>query len=451
MNNTNSTEKKQRTKRPNHKIERQSKFIELLSSGEWVSTKQLQEQLKTAPSSFAEDKKELEARNFKFETKTIKRKTMIRLLKKEDNIFPGCKMGDIQDWLILYILQKKPLDLQTLVLTYVEAAGFFIDSKPEVHSLNNIADLQNYIDEQIPDSGLSLHTIYNRLERLVSDGYVKKSKVLFGAKHGSRYEKTSKVSSSYMIPEADLDAYTFNCLSYPNAKILPEQYESVLKKANILLGAYDLEPNLDSDQSIYGKLNTISNKDKKILYQLMNINYRAYSTWITWQSNNTTSETRKLLSIGLVYYNNDNGNTYLLVKGEHPFVIPFRNIISLEETNDPNTFPQEEADEIYEDIFASAYSEPEDVRIRFKNYRYVADRLKLLTDNRKNAVVTLTDNNELVYEDRVRGISDLSRFLRSFPPVYIVESPLSLKEKMTNSAQSLKEKYEEVLYGKKSI
>ncbi len=158
------------------------------------------------------------------------------------------------------------------------------------------------------------------------------------------------------------------------------------------------------------------------------------------------------ISVGLLYYSVETAAFYVLCYNhteEKTEAICLDYMDYITDENKQNTiFHAPEYMTIYEEMFGPGYEkEVYHVKVLLQDFGNVLSRFRMLKDLRKNATLRRIQKKpegcdyDYVYEDKVRGLNDFARTLRTFGYSALVLEPPELKAQMMRTYRRILEKY----------
>ncbi len=211
----------------------------------------------------------------------------------------------------------------------------------------------------------------------------------------------------------------------------------------------------DSNSHRYGKINDISTEQIETFNAFIRNNYK--TNIIQFESGYGESQIKSEFAVGLLFYSVETSCFYALGENitskriESRRIDRIRNIETLKEKN--YCFQSNKFYKIYEEIFSSSYEQNvSHVKVLVQDFGNIINRFNDLCKSRKCATLRPIESPPPaciythVYEDDIRGLSDFSRYLRTFGMSVLAVSPPELKEKMINTYIKTIERYEEI-YG----
>lgn len=164
-----------------------------------------------------------------------------------------------------------------------------------------------------------------------------------------------------------------------------------------------------------------------------------------------------LFQTGLVIYSVEKAKLYLLGKEytEEPAltekynsIIDMSRISTIENTDFPNdSYRSTTYQHIFSEMFSISLEEPLMVKVRFDLEANVKRKIHYLKQHRSGASITyFPEENQLEYQDTIRGLGDFANYLRQFGRSVHVIEPASLKDKMNFSIDRTLSRYEEDEY-----
>lgn len=147
-------------------------------------------------------------------------------------------------------------------------------------------------------------------------------------------------------------------------------------------------------------------------------------------------------AVGLVVYVSDKDRLYLLGKDKGSnecIILNTERIKKVSETKMKNNiYGSSEFIDIYHEMFSISVDEPFELKVEFQNTFNIYEKIKRMSAVRPNAVISLKSNDEntiVYYEEKVRGVEDVARWLRSFGRSVKVIKPYILKDRMKSSIE----------------
>ncbi len=203
--------------------------------------------------------------------------------------------------------------------------------------------------------------------------------------------------------------------------------------------------------SRFGKINGITPEKIERFDSFARLPYKTKQLKIRTRARNAPDN--ETFAVGLIYYSVESANFYLLGRNRlsgRITTIRIDQIEGAEVTEEANNeFHAEEYYTVYDEMFASRYEwQAHKVKVLFSDFSNVPKRfadlhsvrhrssIRLITDKPKDCPFTY------VYEDTVRGLTDLARYLRSFGTAVLALEPPQLVEKMRFTFNRVIERYE---------
>lgn len=123
-------------------------------------------------------------------------------------------------------------------------------------------------------------------------------------------------------------------------------------------------------------------------------------------------------------------------------------ISTIENTDFPNdSYRSTTYQHIFSEMFSISLEEPLMVKVRFDLEANVKRKIHYLKQHRSGASITyFPEENQLEYQDTIRGLGDFANYLRQFGRSVHVIEPASLKDKMNFSIDRTLSRYEEDEY-----
>lgn len=361
---------------------------------------------------------------------------------------------EVRQWLILLALSKlgsaTRIELIYAILSIADSIYWYEGTTTE----NNYSDMKilKYLEKYNPAAKqdivqyLPLPTFRKDLHDLIQNGFIDMKRCLY--KNGTHfvYSISEKAPTILFVSEDTL--YEF-VVFYDNFKSFPsntEPLESLYKKSTYI---YDW----DSDAAIqmYGKLNRIDKEQLICLNNFVKYPYKTKTLHINYRSHTGLMDIT--IASALLFYSVETNCFYLLcVNTNSKDIIQLRldRIVSiLEGKAQNNIYRSQTFLDIYEEMFSSSFErEKSHVKVIFEDFGNIRERITALHNKRRFSKLYDIEPPDkdiphcIVYEDDLRGISDFSRYLRSFGSSALVLEPSCLKKLMIKSNQQILNNYE---------
>ena len=245
-------------------------------------------------------------------------------------------------------------------------------------------------------------------------------------------------------------------------KLLPaaSPYHSQLNSIAHKLEIIKLSDNLGSVSSpnylTYGKQHEMLEEINQWMKKLSDSSYAEKLIRITYKTK-AGQRLTILFQTGLVIYSVEKAKLYLLGKEytEEPAltekynsIIDMSRISTIENTDFPNdSYRSTTYQHIFSEMFSISLEEPLMVKVRFDLEANVKRKIHYLKQHRSGASITyFPEENQLEYQDTIRGLGDFANYLRQFGRSVHVIEPASLKDKMNFSIDRTLSRYEEDEY-----
>lgn len=385
---------------------------------------------------------------------TPPRSGRVRLESEENqNIFPAIKDSDIRQWTILFLLSRfEKLTFNELLMKMLILKDVNLDQMKIL--IDTYSSRKAYSDAQLikclrKNTGaeakdiLSVTALRNDLADLRKQGLV----VMRKREH-TTYQLTAKAPC--IIPISADSLYEF-CLRYEESATATTGL-APLKQAYAKIQRLIQMEAPDSVSHQFGKTNEISQRQLDSFEAFTSHDYRA--KLIQLESAFNGVHRRDTFAVGLLFYSVETGCFYALGKNLTANRIESRRLDWVDKITtlqEPNTeYHQKKYSRIYSEMFSSAYeSTAYKVKILFQDFGNVTKRFSDLQKTREHSVIRpIEDPPEgcifsYIYEDTVRGLYDLARYLRGFGTSVLAMEPPALTDKMLYTYNRIIEKYEE--------
>lgn len=396
-----------------------------------------------------------------YEIITPNRSGIVRL-ESANKINNDITPKEVRQWLIILALSK----LGTA--TYIELVCGILSIADSTYLYNGILTDDNYSDMDILeyleeynsgakfdiDQNLPLPTFRKDLHALIKDGFIDKKRRQYKNSMHVVYSISEK--SPAILFESKDELYDFMTFydNFKSAFSNTEPLESLYKKsANI----YDWET-YDATTQIYGKSNRIDKNQLNHLNNFVKYPYKTKTLQIKYLARDGAMDL--IISSGILFYSVETNCFYLLCTNtDTKSIMQLRldRIASIQEGNAKNkNYRSHRFLNMYEEMFSAAFeSEKTHVKILFQDFGNIKERLSALHNKRKFSklyeIEPLSEDipHCIVYEDDLRGISDFSRYLRSFGSSALVLEPYSLRDLMIQSNLQILNNYEVMINANK--
>lgn len=158
---------------------------------------------------------------------------------------------------------------------------------------------------------------------------------------------------------------------------------------------------------------------------------------------------QRKIAAGMLLYSIDHVKVYMLAKeyfadaGEEITILDIQKICAAIETEQKNTcYLSAEFFEIFDEMYSISIEPCQDVEVIFDDIFNIREKIERLAGSRKFATVS-AENGKLIYRDRIRGINDFAKYLRSFGMSCRAVKPDILVEKLYHSACRIYDLYQD--------
>lgn len=412
----------------------------------------------------------------------VKRKGIIRYEpeSQREQIAPPITDADIRQWLIYFFLTlDKDMTFNSLLLKMLSLTDrdhekselLLNENNKQVYDDTKLIksiryNLSNLYDEDTAEQilkAISVTSLRRHLTELINLEIIKKKSSSISELHPqTKYCLTNTLPR---LLQSDYDSLADFCQRY-------EEQISVMDKVameNIYFRIKDqicYEASNINHQS-FGKLNMLDSRQRDAFNRFISSPYKDKLLDIVTKKDGEEIHTK--FAAGLLYYSVETGYFYILGKNlslPSPEVCsPYSEVVfdpiesrrldridKIIPLKEPNTsYNSVEFRQIYSEIFATGYPKNEiyHVKVLYSDLKSVKRRFDKLKEKR-NTTATIRVipsppegcDFKYVYEDRIRGLEDFARYLRSFGRAVLAVEPAELTEKMMGTYQRIKEKYE---------
>ena len=381
-------------------------------------------------------------------------------LSEDNKSFQDITPREIRQWIILEQLREHPGGmseddlLKSLFLRILnDAANLSVEDYlgKDVKTDNWINKANEFLAEEFMTAqpGFSKSTIANDLQDLRKNNYV--CEVVPEENSASlRWAVTDDapfaVNKSFLELQSFCDQYQGSTLS----SSWREQLSEIYNKCSLLTMGLEDNQNMFRYQT-RGVQNTLSYTGIEALRKLNDLDFSDHIISLCYK----TKKKQKLyypFACGLLIYSQDKDQLYLLGERTNKkntiLCLPLRRIRfgECKKSNDINTvYRSKKYLDIYQEMFSISCEDPVDVKVRFQLFGSIESKVRSLAEIRKSEHLRLTvssDGKELIYEDRIRGMEDFARYLRSFGRSALVVEPPSLVKRMEQTARNVISAYE---------
>ena len=333
------------------------------------------------------------------------------------------------------------------------------------------SNAENYGDEKIEDDKVIIKYPYSTIDSilgsnklgdnkkikkngLIQDGLVE---MIDGKKASQRTFDLTTKSPVYL--KIGYEAGTTSLLDVKDALQYGGQgyaFSDILKGIEDIITVFNEDDFYNIDEyyrnlGIRGNHNSVVEKNLKKLNKLdfkkymLDIEYKPAHPSVNNESSGkkagkkNQTENHKF-AVGLVVYVSDKDRLYLIGKdkgSDESIILNTERIQKVSETKIKNDiYGSPEFIDIYNEMFSISVDEPFELKVEFQNTFNIYEKIKRMSAVRPNAVISLKANDEktiVYYEEKVRGVEDVARWLRSFGRSVKVIKPYILKDRMKNS------------------
>lgn len=371
------------------------------------------------------------------------------------------KDSDIRQWLILFLLSKyEHLSFRELLLKMMSLRDFsleqmkiLLDSESntqqydDTHLIKNIrkntskALANNRVE--VAKEVISVTTLRKDLTELRNLGFVS----MVQNEH-TTYQLTS--TAPYIIPISGDSLYEF-CQKYEEAASTISDLEPLKQAYNHIRTIINLE-NSNSTMHRFGKVNDISEQQIDSFNAFISHPYK--TNLLQFESTYNEITTTDEFAVGLLFYSVETGAYYALGKNHTKGLIESRRLDWIQKITTlkkkHREFHHKKYYEIFDEMFSSYYEkDSHHVKVLFSKYGNVARRFRDLQEVRPKSSIRPIQNPpvdfgyDYIYEDTIRGLSDFSRYLRSFGYSVLALEPQELQDKMLYTYNRIIERYGE--------
>lgn len=172
-------------------------------------------------------------------------------------------------------------------------------------------------------------------------------------------------------------------------------------------------------------------------------NYKKYLCDITYRGKKRDSSSTMRVAVGLIVYVTEKDNIYVIGDAYYDdnrsekIILQIDRIVSASDAKEVNEkipnpcWNTSEFRQIYEEMLSISTENAQDVRIRFDDKYYIENKLDVVVKQRRSAKLEHKDGY-LEYTDKIRGLSDLRNYLRSFNEQCVIFEPAELRNDMIN-------------------
>lgn len=398
-----------------------------------------------------------EIRSDGYEIITPNRSGIVRL-KSGKNINHDITPKEVRQWLIILALSKLGtatyIELICSILSIVDSTylyeGISIDDNYSDMDILEYLEKYNSSAKYDIDHYLPLPTFRKDLHSLIKDGFIDQKRLPY--KDGIHVVYSISEKAPAILFESEDELYDFMTFydSFKASLSNTEPLESLYRKCTLI---YDWE-SYDTTTQIYGKSNYIDYNQLKHLNRFVQYPYKTKTLDITYFARDGAMDI--IISSGLLFYSVETNCFYLLctnMNNESIMQLRLDRIVSIQEGKEKNkNYRSLSFMNMYEEMFSTSF-EPEKshVKVLFQDFGNIKERLTVLHNKRKFSklyeIEPLSDDipHCIVYEDDLRGLSDFSRYLRSFGSSALVLEPASLRDLMIQSNLKILKNYEGII------
>lgn len=252
-----------------------------------------------------------------------------------------------------------------------------------------------------------------------------------------------------------LTDYRNELMSFPKGHPHYKEYQSVANKINILMGNPDDIVSDNSDHYIsYGKNYIGAERISHFINKLNGIDYTTKILKITFNDKKGKEHTLTI-KVGLVMYAPDTDQLYLIYQKSNlrkfaPEIINENTITGYTEINSipvkEQIYGSSKYINLYSKMFAPETGSDIKVRVRFKNFADIRQKISALANQRKKYATIEADENSdyFIYTDTIIGLNAFAGYLRKFGNNCEALEPQALRKQMKNSCEKALKEYEEI-------
>jgi predicted transcriptional regulator/biotin operon repressor len=384
-----------------------------------------------------------------YEIVTPPRSGIVRL-ESSPEAAPDITREDVRQWLIILALSRLGhatyIELVRSILSITDSA--YLENEIDTGDNYTPTDIMNYLEEHSPSTAddirqfLPLATLRKDLKKLTASGFVEKSESNDKGRKSTVYSISGKSPTILFENSNEISRFMDFYDNFRDSLSNKEPLESLHEKAAVICGW----ESFDRAARIYGKSNRMTNDQLEHLKKFIEYPYTTKTLHINYSSGDTELD----VDSGLLFYSVETNHFYLLCRNTATEIIkPLRldRIKSVQEGETENKcYGSSEFLNIYEEMFSAAFEEKKHVKVLFDDFGNIKERLELLHKKRKHSQLYEIKPRpdvpySIVYEDDIRGMSDFSRYLRSFGSSAIVVEPAELRDQMIASNQKILNNY----------
>lgn len=212
-------------------------------------------------------------------------------------------------------------------------------------------------------------------------------------------------------------------------------YKEVISLKNKIIAQLNYE---ETTYNVYciGRKYSDTTISKDVIKQFENLNYRKKALRIIY--NSKIGELTKDIQIATLLYNWEKDKSYVIgMVKEDLYFIDINSIKSIFATEAENKFfnHKQTMDKV-DLMFGASLDGPYDVKVEFKNLFNIKEKLIRLNNHRAQSNLTEIED-KLIYTDKLYGIYDFARYLRSFGLACRVIEPEALRDIMRKTYERI--------------
>lgn len=387
---------------------------------------------------------ELEKRGWQFRRDTRNRITyfIVSPNQAETMHIAALKKGIFYRFILLYELRKM---MQNDSSMYIDAsklrARFYYP---------DIAQDENSI-EVLPSLGIMRNRFYTLIHEMIAENLlITPSKKV----HGSIKIRPSETAIKPMLffDDSEQMEELFYSLSSLNIKQpYYKQLASVQKKIAYILG--EQIENAEQDNFIYiGRTYSANQTLYPFIKKISTYNYQENAITVTYHTTKDGIQT-KTIGTAMIVHSLEKDNAYLMGPvykkeiedyEENAILIKIERIISITPTNIKNPYyKSNEFISIFEEMFSISTEATSEIEVLFDSIFQIPQKVQLLARKRLATANIAQTKEKIRYKDTVRGLSDVSAYLRRFGRSCQVVEPPILKNYMRESILRTLDRYGE--------
>ena len=367
----------------------------------------------------------------------------------EIEIQENIKLGTVRKMLLLWLLQRngKPMTLEELGKAYIDLCSDPFP-KPELSQETLIKEVRKLIE--------------GNENSLLEEGYVR----TVGGKDGKLCYELTEASPIHLVLDDDTAFQWQSMLQSFSGK---HRQADLLRKIERKLTA--LTENETDEARVFRTVGRQGHTERYLpaLKKLQDVDYRRKKIRIHYAGGKQGQKQIINFKVAMIVYSDDKDAMYLFGRNtshRNDEILDITKIREVEVTDEENDlYGSRRFKGIYDEMFSISMEEPVDVCVAFQDVGNVYLKLENLTRTRRKQATLrrvrpeernsiedrrllseisseIKEHGVILYRDRLRGLEDFAKYLRTFGQSVQVLAPKSLQDRIRRGIRETLEHYE---------